>query len=71
MAEDEEHIEWDLSINVDGQPIKLRTAAEVRKFLNIPEPTQYRECHRIWAEEGIDPYNLLASENAPKELVSA
>ena len=34
MAEDEEHIEWDLSINVDGQPIKLRTAAEVRKFLN-------------------------------------
>jgi len=44
---------------------------EVRKALNIPEPTQYRECHRIWAEEGIDPYNLLASENTPQELASA
>jgi len=44
---------------------------DVRRHLNIPEPTQYRECHRIWAEEGIDPYNLLASENTPKEAVSA
>lgn len=44
---------------------------EVRRALNIPEPTQYRECHRIWAAEGIDPYNLLASENTPKELASA
>ncbi|AWW74641.1 hypothetical protein CD351_09425 [Erythrobacter sp. KY5] len=43
----------------------------VRSALNIPEPTQYRECHRIWREEGIDPYNLLASENTPQELASA
>lgn len=45
-----------------------------REVLNIPEPTVYRECHRIWREEGIDPYDLLASEGAPgetEELVSA
>lgn len=34
---------------------------EVRAKLNIPEPTHYQECHRIWREEGIDPFNLLAS----------
>ena len=44
---------------------------DVRKALNIPEPTLYRECHRIWREEGIDPYNLLASEKAGDELASA
>ncbi|MBV7267186.1 Coq4 family protein [Erythrobacter ani] len=45
---------------------------EVRQALNIPEPTKYRDCHRIWKEEGIDPYNLLGSENSPSdELVSA
>ncbi|MEL6528647.1 MAG: Coq4 family protein [Pseudomonadota bacterium] len=45
---------------------------DVRAELRIPEQTQYRECHRIWAEEGIDPYNLLSSETAPsEELVSA
>lgn len=49
-----------------AQPVE-----EVRKILNIPEPVQYRECHRIWAEEGIDPYNLLSSENTPQELASA
>ncbi|MCK0128495.1 Coq4 family protein [Erythrobacter sp. F6033] len=44
---------------------------EVRTMLNIPEPTQYRECHRIWRKEGIDPMDLLASSNTPSELVSA
>ncbi|MEP0390822.1 MAG: Coq4 family protein [Erythrobacter sp.] len=44
---------------------------EVRKTLNIPEPTQYRECHHIWAEEGIDPYDLLASENETSEAIAA
>jgi ubiquinone biosynthesis protein COQ4 len=43
----------------------------VRAQLNIPEPTKYRECHRIWRSEGIDPYNLLASENTPQELAAA
>lgn len=44
---------------------------QVRSALNIPEPTLYNECHRIWREEGIDPYNLLASENTPENLASA
>lgn len=34
--------------------------AEARKMLNIPEPDWYRECHRVWRSEGIDPYDLLA-----------
>ena len=37
----------------------------VRAQLKHPAPTQYRECHRIWRAEGIDPYNLLASEKHP------
>lgn len=56
------------------QPIRellKQPVDEVRKFLNIPEPSQYRECHRIWAAEGIDPYNLLASENTDQQLASA
>lgn len=56
------------------QPIRellKQPLEDVRKALNIPEPTQYRECHRIWREEGIDPYNLLASENTPEGLASA
>ncbi len=44
---------------------------DVRSALNIPEPTVYRECHRVWREEGIDPMDLLASESTPKELASA
>ena len=33
---------------------------EARDRLNIPEPNWYRECHRIWRDEGIDPYDLIA-----------
>lgn len=39
---------------------------DARKKLNIPEPHWYRECHRIWREEGIDPYDLLGTE--PSEV---
>ena len=35
---------------------------EARAKLNIPEPHWYRECHRVWGEEGIDPYDLLGTE---------
>jgi len=44
-------------------PIKLLLSMQlddVRAELGIPEPTWYNECHRIWREEGIDPYDLLA-----------
>ncbi|QIQ86197.1 Coq4 family protein [Erythrobacter sp.] len=43
----------------------------VREALNIPEPTQYRECHRIWREEGLDPYDLLATQRDDAEAVAA
>ena len=55
------------------QPIRellKQPVDEVRRALNIPEPTMYNECHRIWAEEGIDPYNLLASENTGDALAA-
>jgi ubiquinone biosynthesis protein COQ4 len=43
----------------------------VREALNIPEPTKYRECHRIWREEGLDPYDLLASGKDAGEPIAA
>ena len=43
----------------------------LRDALNIPEPTVYRNCHKIWAAEGIDPYNLLAGDCETGGLVSA
>ncbi|MEE4289495.1 MAG: Coq4 family protein [Erythrobacter sp.] len=57
------------------QPIRelLKQPIEnVRRALNIPEPSAYRDCHRIWRSEGIDPYDLLASADIPeKEPVAA
>ena len=55
------------------QPIRellKQPVDDVRRALNIPVPTMYNECHRIWAEEGIDPYNLLASENTGEALAA-
>jgi ubiquinone biosynthesis protein COQ4 len=57
-----------------SQPIRKlleRPLDEVRTALLIPEPTLYRECHRIWSAEGIDPYDLLASKPAEPELLAA
>ena len=57
------------------QPIRQlleRPLEDVRAELRIPSPVQYRECHRVWQAEGIDPYNLLASrEPAEPELLAA
>ena len=56
------------------QPIRelLKQPIErVRTALNIPEPTVYRECHRIWAQEGIDPFDLLASKDKGGEPLAA
>ena len=39
---------------------------EARARLNIPDPHWYRECHRIWRSEGIDPYDLLAPPQQPE-----
>jgi len=52
-----------------AQPIRQlleRPLEDVRAALRIPSPVKYRECHRIWQAEGVDPYNLLAS-TAPAE----
>ncbi|KPF65106.1 Coq4 family protein [Porphyrobacter sp. AAP60] len=57
-----------------AQPIRellARPLDEVRAELRIAQPTQYRECHRIWRAEGIDPYNLLSGEPTERELLAA
>jgi len=43
----------------------------VREALNIPEPTLYRECHRIWRSDGIDPYDLLATAEKSGDPIAA
>jgi ubiquinone biosynthesis protein COQ4 len=48
-----------------------RPLEDVRRDLSIPQPSQYRECHRIWSEEGIDPYDLLATKPVEGELIPA
>lgn len=58
-----------------AQPIRellARPLDDVRADLRIPQPTLYRECHRIWRAEGLDPYNMLASTKpAEPELLAA
>ncbi len=58
-----------------AQPIRHlleRPLEDVRRDLRIPEPRLYRECHRIWRAEGINPYDLLSSKPAePAELLAA
>ncbi|MFO6447200.1 Coq4 family protein [Erythrobacter sp. NE805] len=58
-----------------AQPIRellARPLEEVRQQLRIPEPTLYRECHRVWQAEGVNPYDLLASSKpAEPELLAA
>lgn len=58
-----------------AQPIRQlleQPLDEVRGKLRIPQPVRYVECHRIWREEGIDPYDLLAAPPAAeRELLAA
>lgn len=42
-----------------------------RRKLNIPEPTWYQECHRVWQSEGIDPYDLLGTKAPPPQKQAA
>lgn len=37
---------------------------EVRRRLNIPEPTKYQDVLKIWRAEGINPHDLLAAQEA-------
>lgn len=53
-----------------AQPIRellQQPLDEVRAKLRIPQPTQYRECHRVWQAEGINPYDLLASRETAEQ----
>lgn len=53
-----------------AQPIReilAQPIEDVRKALHIPQPQLYLECHHIWREEGIDPYDLLASPQLADE----
>lgn len=57
-----------------AQPIRQlleRPIEDVRAELRIPKPQQYRECHRVWQAEGIDPYNLLARSKPTPDLAAA
>jgi ubiquinone biosynthesis protein COQ4 len=57
-----------------AQPIRQlleRPLADVRAELRIPEPAVYRECHRIWQAEGVDPFDLLAKAEPRPELLAA
>lgn len=49
-------------VGLSIRELLMRNLEEARAELNIPEPHWYRECHRIWREEGIDPYDLLAQQ---------
>lgn len=40
-----------------------RDLEQVRADFHIPEPSWYHECHRVWREEGIDPFDLLAKRD--------
>ena len=57
-------------VGLSIRELLTRDLEQVRAELNIPEPHWYRECHRIWREEGIDPYDLLAHQ-PEKQLVAA
>ena len=57
-----------------AQPIRELLAQpleDVRTLLRIPQPTVYRECHRVWRAEGIDPDDMLATKQAEPELAAA
>ena len=57
-------------VELSIRELLVKNLEQARAELNIPEPHWYRECHRIWREEGIDPYDLLAQKQET-ELVSA
>lgn len=44
---------------------------DVRAALRIPQPTLYRECLRIWRDEGIDPNDVFASRKPKGEFAAA
>ncbi|RDC59846.1 hypothetical protein HME9302_01042 [Alteripontixanthobacter maritimus] len=37
---------------------------EARAMMGVGDPAKYRECHRVWASRGTDPYDLLGGAAA-------
>lgn len=58
-------------VGLSIRELLAKDLAEARRELNIPDPTWYRECHRVWQAEGIDPYDLLAARERQRELKAA
>lgn len=48
-------------VSLSIRELLAKDLAEARRELSIPEPHWYRECHRVWRAEGIDPYDLMAA----------
>ncbi|MBX7502605.1 hypothetical protein K3181_14280 [Qipengyuania sp. YG27] len=57
-------------VGLSVRELLAKDLQQARAELNIPEPHWYRECHRVWREEGIDPYDLLAPR-ADTEMAAA
>ena len=51
-------------VDLPIQELLATQLSDARELLRIPEPHWYRECHRIWREEGLDPYDLLGKDTA-------
>lgn len=51
-------------VDLPIQELLATQLSDARELLRIPEPHWYRECHRIWREEGVDPYDLLGKDAA-------
>ncbi|MFA6219867.1 MAG: Coq4 family protein [Erythrobacter sp.] len=49
-------------VGLSIRELLARDLQQARADLGIPDPVWYRECHRIWRSEGIDPYDLLANK---------
>jgi ubiquinone biosynthesis protein COQ4 len=58
-------------VGLSIRELLLKDLGQARAELNIPEPHWYRECHRVWHEEGIDPYDLLAQQPEPEMAAAA
>ncbi|QKG71473.1 Coq4 family protein [Erythrobacter mangrovi] len=56
-------------VSLSIRELLAKDLQQARTELNIPDPHWYRECHRIWRSEGIDPYDLLA-KNASQEAAA-
>ncbi|MBX7495977.1 hypothetical protein K3172_08950 [Qipengyuania sp. 6B39] len=57
-------------VSMSIRELLAKDLQQVRDELNIPEPHWYRECHRIWRAEGIDPYDLLAAPDGQQQALA-